>query len=167
MRWLFALCVCDCLLMPHAGSFGIFSFQPDCRGLDTFDGSMLTVLGRCHVITIRCVLARNSVLRGAHRLLALHNCHYSTSSRAAQSDGGGLTQQRVVQVVMGYTRGWQPEVVVTLANAVGAATAMRQGAGRNVAARQTVERLLTEGGARSNDGHAADCREALALLTRS
>lgn len=45
-------------------------------------------------------------------------------------------------VVLGFIRGHSIETTLALANAVGAATAMRQGAGRQVADAPTVRRLL-------------------------
>ncbi len=41
-------------------------------------------------------------------------------------------------VVMGFSRGWAPEVTLALACAVGAATATGRGAGRNVASTDKV-----------------------------
>ena len=58
---------------------------------------------------------------------------------------------------MGYTQQHSIPTVMALANAVGAATAMGAGAGRNVANAETVMRLLQTAQAAGDDGrhHAA------------
>jgi hypothetical protein len=53
-----------------------------------------------------------------------------------------MTAYSVLQVILGYLRGWSPEKVLLLANAVGAATATHEGAGQNVARLQEVLSLL-------------------------
>ena len=45
-------------------------------------------------------------------------------------------------IVLGFTRRWGEGAVMALANAVGAATAMGKGAGRNVARAERVEEIL-------------------------
>ena len=69
-----------------------------------------------------------------------------------------------LQVVAGYLGNWDPMVTLTLANAVGAATATRHGAGRNVATADAVAELL-DTGMRSRDlGFAAACTAAAKCL---
>ena len=67
-------------------------------------------------------------------------------------------------VVLGFSRGHTIPAVMALANAVGAATAMGQGAGRNVARADTVLRLLQEAVPGCADGRHAD---AVGVLTSS
>jgi hypothetical protein len=61
-------------------------------------------------------------------------------------------------------RGWEPRTALALANAVGAATATRAGAGRNVATRPTTESLLVAGTLHRMPQFSAACRAALDLL---
>ena len=67
-------------------------------------------------------------------------------------------------VVLGFTRGHSIPAVMALANAVGAATAMGQGAGRNVASSRQVQALLQGAVAECSDGRHS---EALSLLNSS
>ena len=67
-------------------------------------------------------------------------------------------------VVLGFTRGHSIPAVMALANAVGAATAMGQGAGRHVASSRQVQALLQGAAAGCSDGRHS---EALSLLNSS
>lgn len=70
-------------------------------------------------------------------------------------DTVGCGDSFAAAVVLGWIRQLDQKVTLKLANAVGAATATRKGAGRNVGDPSTVRKLLAgEGG----------CREALELL---
>ncbi|KAG2453003.1 hypothetical protein HYH02_002339 [Chlamydomonas schloesseri] len=62
-------------------------------------------------------------------------------------DTVGCGDSFAAAIVMGFINGWAPDVTLALANAVGGATAMGRGAGRNVARPETVLRLLGEGAA--------------------
>ena len=74
--------------------------------------------------------------------------------------------RNAVQVVLGYLRNAKPDIVLTLANAVGAATAMQRGAGQNVADLSAVHRILMQGSRFSDDpGYAHQCWQALSILT--
>lgn len=69
-----------------------------------------------------------------------------------------------LQMTVAFTRGWHPYSALTLANAVGAATATSHGAGQNVAAKCTVEALLRDG-ARSDRGRfGSACGDVLRLM---
>ncbi len=61
------------------------------------------------------------------------------------ADTVGCGDSFAAAVVKGYLARASPEAVLTLANAVGAATATGRGAGRNVAAAAKVEQLLRGG----------------------
>ncbi|GAB4820018.1 hypothetical protein N2152v2_007064 [Parachlorella kessleri] len=77
-------------------------------------------------------------------------------------DTVGCGDSFAAAVVLGYTREHSIPAVMALANAVGAATAMGSGAGRNVARAETVMRLL--GGAAVSCRDGVHC-EALQVLT--
>lgn len=64
-------------------------------------------------------------------------------------------------VVLGFTRGHSIPAVMALASAVGAATAMGQGAGRNVASADTVLALLQSAVPGCEDGRHRDALEVL------
>lgn len=64
-------------------------------------------------------------------------------------------------VVLGFTRGHSIPAVMALASAVGAATAMGQGAGRNVASADTVLALLQSALPGCEDGRHRDALEVL------
>jgi len=84
-------------------------------------------------------------------------------------DTVGCGDSFAAAVALGRARGAGLAATLTLANAVGAATAMGRGAGRNVARAEAVRALLQaaaegradEAGRRADPGHA---REALLLL---
>lgn len=71
------------------------------------------------------------------------------------SDTVGCGDSFAAAIVLGYIRGHSIHSTLLLANAVGAATAMGRGAGRNVASAQQVQQLLrsAEGGGRHPEGH--------------
>jgi sugar/nucleoside kinase (ribokinase family) len=87
-------------------------------------------------------------------------------------DTVGCGDSFAAAIVLGFTQGHDINSVLALGNAVGAATAMAMGAGRNVAAAETVEQLLksqidelnNEGGGREVS---AAAREALDILQAS
>ena len=58
------------------------------------------------------------------------------------ADTVGCGDSFAAAIVLGYTRGYDVAPVLALANAVGAATAMGTGAGRNVASPALVMELL-------------------------
>ena len=62
--------------------------------------------------------------------------------RVKVADTVGCGDSFAAAIVLGFTRHWEELAVLALANAVGAATAMGQGAGRNVARAETVEQIL-------------------------
>ncbi|KXZ54257.1 hypothetical protein GPECTOR_5g347 [Gonium pectorale] len=61
------------------------------------------------------------------------------------ADTVGCGDSFAAAIVMGFTRGWSPDVTLALANAVGGATATGRGAGRNVARADDVLALLQRG----------------------
>jgi hypothetical protein len=76
-----------------------------------------------------------------------------------------------VQVVLGYLNEWPHDIVLLLANAMGAATATKEGAGKNVGQFHEVVDLLEAGMRRPAAAHftpeeewKAACREALLKL---
>jgi hypothetical protein len=79
-----------------------------------------------------------------------------------------------MQVVLGYLKRWPHEIVLLLANAMGAATAMHDGAGQNVGQFDEVVELL-QGGRRqpaavhftTEDDWKAACGEGLLMLSDS
>lgn len=87
-------------------------------------------------------------------------------------DTVGCGDSFAAAIVLGFTQGHDINSVLALGNAVGAATAMAMGAGRNVAAAKTVEQLLkgqikdlnNQGGGREES---AAAREALDILQAS
>lgn len=99
---------------------------------------------------------------------------------AARSPDGALYEQRALKVdvrdtvgcgdsfasavVLGYTRQHSIPAVMALASAVGAATAMGSGAGRNVARAEVVESLLRDAANECEDGRHST---ALDLLRQS
>lgn len=73
-------------------------------------------------------------------------------------------------VVLGYINGATPVATLTLANAVGAATATGRGAGRNVATAAKVMSLLkqqTDKGVIAASGSRQDVSSALKMLEAS
>lgn len=60
-------------------------------------------------------------------------------------DTVGCGDSFAAAVVMGFISDWSADVTLALANAVGGATAMGRGAGRNVARSENVLALLTAG----------------------
>ena len=58
------------------------------------------------------------------------------------ADTVGCGDSFAAAIVLGYTRGYDVAPILALANAVGAATAMGSGAGRNVASPALVMELL-------------------------
>ncbi|KAK9844317.1 hypothetical protein WJX74_000747 [Apatococcus lobatus] len=87
---------------------------------------------------------------------------------AVHVDCVGCGDSMAAAIVLGFICQATPAATLTLANAVGASTAMRPGAGRNVASYEDTI-LLFKHGAR-NASHigpqASDCKAALALLCR-
>lgn len=79
-------------------------------------------------------------------------------------DSVGCGDSFAAAIVMGYTQGWKPSVALALANAVGACTATKEGAGQNVASRQHVEELLKDCCLSPVDTYSQACAEALAKL---
>lgn len=79
------------------------------------------------------------------------------------ADTVGCGDSFAAAVVLGYIRDHDIPSTMVLANAVGAATAMGRGAGRNVANAETVMDLLMEHAARSN-GSGATVRSAIDIL---
>jgi hypothetical protein len=69
-----------------------------------------------------------------------------------------------LQTALGFMRGWAPRTTLALANAVGAATATRAGAGRNVATKFATETILAAGASHSSPHFSAACQVALELL---
>jgi hypothetical protein len=70
-----------------------------------------------------------------------------------------------MQIVLGYLKGADPEVVLTLANAVGAATATSRGAGCAVADLRMVHRILQQAAHTAPDRQTIHlCRQADSLL---
>eukprot|EP00892_Ulva_mutabilis_P009615 jgi/Ulvmu1/7025/UM033_0084.1 len=80
------------------------------------------------------------------------------------ADTVGCGDSFAAAIVMGYTRGWEPQVALALANAVGACTATKEGAGQNVASRDHVEALLQQGCNNHDSTLAQACWGALGKL---
>mmetsp|Transcript_24780 Transcript_24780/g.69021 ORF Transcript_24780/g.69021 Transcript_24780/m.69021 type:complete len:112 (+) Transcript_24780:328-663(+) len=84
--------------------------------------------------------------------------HKSPGFTVQVADTVGCGDSFAAAVVLGYVNHLDIGLTLRLANAVGAATATRKGAGRNVGDPATVHRLLSgEGG----------CSAALALLPKA
>ncbi|CAD7705348.1 unnamed protein product [Ostreobium quekettii] len=79
------------------------------------------------------------------------------------SDTVGCGDSFAAGVALGYIEGWDLEGALELANAVGAATAMGRGAGRNVASTSDVLHILTDG----RTGEARRSVESALSLLRS
>jgi sugar/nucleoside kinase (ribokinase family) len=150
-------------------------------GQSTPEQAAKWVLQRPKSVMSWCIIKQG----GNGALLATNN---SNNSRSNIGDGISFYYQPAVNVdvkdtvgcgdsfaaaiVLGFTQGHGINSVLALGNAVGAATAMAMGAGRNVAAAETVEQLLksqieelnNEGGDREVS---AAAREALDILQAS
>ena len=105
-------------------------------------------------------------------MYALNNAQYAPPlppHRALQvevQDTVGCGDSFAAAVVRGYISGYSIETTLVLANAVGAATAMGKGAGRNVASAETVLLLLDRVSQSAGmPGLAAEARAALKLST--
>eukprot|EP00899_Mesostigma_viride_P022280 jgi/Mesvir1/3236/Mv16379-RA.1 len=70
--------------------------------------------------------------------------HRQAALQVEVADTVGCGDSFAAAVVLGYCRGAELGPTIALANALGAATAMRQGAGRNVADEATIRALLQQ-----------------------
>lgn len=88
--------------------------------------------------------------------------------RVDVSDTVGCGDSFAAAIVMGYIRKHEMDSTMTLAGAVGAATAMGRGAGRNVASAEQVTQLLeADLGAAGSEKHGTTVATALDMLNAS
>ncbi|PSC73119.1 Ribokinase [Micractinium conductrix] len=133
-------------------------------GLKGADAQARHILGRPGARTEWCVVKRGAdgaILASRSEAGRLYT---QQALRVDVRDTVGCGDSFAAAVVLGFSRGHTIPAVMALANAVGAATAMGQGAGRNVARADTVLRLLQEAVPGCADGRHAD---AVGVLTSS
>eukprot|EP00271_Cylindrocystis_brebissonii_P011651 TRINITY_DN29553_c0_g1_i1.p1 TRINITY_DN29553_c0_g1~~TRINITY_DN29553_c0_g1_i1.p1 ORF type:complete len:658 (+),score=84.84 TRINITY_DN29553_c0_g1_i1:410-2383(+) len=99
------------------------------------------------------------VKRGEHGCVMAtreDGCFALPGFRVNVADTVGCGDSFAAAMVLGYTRGATAFATLALANAVGAATAMGAGAGRNVARAEVVREILLELQASFDDHHEGD-----------
>ncbi|KAL4422697.1 hypothetical protein ABPG75_008894 [Micractinium tetrahymenae] len=132
-------------------------------GLRGAEAQARWVLGRPGARTEWCIIKRGA--EGA--ILASRSCGADTPVYRQQAlrvdvrDTVGCGDSFAAAVVLGFTRGHSIPAVMALASAVGAATAMGQGAGRNVARADTVLELLQSAVPGCEDGRHQGALEVL------
>ncbi|KAL6747771.1 sugar/carbohydrate kinase [Haematococcus lacustris] len=133
-------------------------------GLADAEAAACVVLARPHACTQWCVVKQGA--RGALLKERSSGCtHTSPGMQVPVKDTVGCGDSFAAAIVWGYIHGHPVGTTLALANAVGAATAMGQGAGRNVANADTVIHLLES--APASVQSTGDTSQALSLLRQS
>ncbi|KAJ9524794.1 hypothetical protein QJQ45_024426 [Haematococcus lacustris] len=133
-------------------------------GLADAEAAACVVLARPHACTQWCVVKQGA--RGALLKERGSGCtHTSPGMQVPVKDTVGCGDSFAAAIVWGYIHGHPVGTTLALANAVGAATAMGQGAGRNVANADTVIHLLES--APASVQSTGDTSQALSLLRQS
>jgi sugar/nucleoside kinase (ribokinase family) len=129
-------------------------------GLAGAEAQARFILGRPGARTEWCVVKRGA--EGAVLATRTAGQVYSQAAlRVDVRDTVGCGDSFAAAVVLGFTHRHSIPAVMALANAVGAATAMGQGAGRNVASADRVQALLESAVPSCGDGRHQDALQVL------
>jgi hypothetical protein len=131
-------------------------------GENDAEAAARAVLSRPNAATTWCVIKQGG--DGALLLSKdVAGAHHARAIRVPVSDTVGCGDSFAAAVVLGYIRSHCIPSTLALANAVGAATAMGRGAGRNVATAARVAELL-EGAGSSGEHEPRHVEQALSIL---
>ncbi|EFN52458.1 hypothetical protein CHLNCDRAFT_138775 [Chlorella variabilis] len=147
------LSVADCVCMTEEEAEAV-------TGLAGAEQQARFVLGRPGARTQWCVIKRGAegAILGCRTATQLYS---QQALRVDVRDTVGCGDSFAAALVLGYTREHSIPAVMALANAVGAATAMGQGAGRNVARAEQVHALLASAVPGCADGRHLDALDVL------